>query len=165
MRQRNWRLKKTANSPTSIKHAALRLLARRDHGVQELKQKLLARRFSLNEISLVLQELQEQGLLSEERFIKNYITYRSERGFGPLKIQQDLQTRGVSKEVLQDFLWSESLDWLQLLKMLCEKKFGGYFAVDAYERAKQIQYLQRRGFTLDLITQITKSERHSYENE
>lgn len=145
---------KRTNPQSTVKNAALRLLARRDHSFYELKLKLLARRFQVSEIDKVLQELQEQNWLSEHRFVQSFIAYRHERNFGPLKIQADLQARGVSNELIEALLWDQSLDWSTSLAKLCDKKFAGEFSVQPQERAKQIQFLQRRGYTLDQITQL-----------
>lgn len=75
----------------SLNERAMNLLARREHSVTELKNKLLKANFDIDDIYEVIARLTETGLQSDERFAENYLRYRSQRGFGFQRIRLELK--------------------------------------------------------------------------
>lgn len=129
-----------------VQDAALRLLARREHSRRELKRKLIQRGFAISDIEDTLDQLIAKEYLSTTRFINMIVRVRSRYGYGPQKILAELQTHGVSqKEVQADEDWQE-IDWLAIAKQARIKKFGAQSTTCVAERAKQYQYLIKRGF-------------------
>jgi len=130
---------------------ALRLLARREHSRLELRRKLEARDFGADVIDSVLAEVTDQGFLSDERFADVYVRGRCDRGFGPLRIQSELRERGVSGALADELLaaWADS--WLESAARQRAKRFGEQLPATTGERAKQIRFLQQRGFSGDQI--------------
>ena len=68
----------------SIRQTALDLLARREHSEIELTRKLLAKDFPLTDIQPLLTQSLNEGLLSNARFIENYITFPSQQRLWPV---------------------------------------------------------------------------------
>ena len=134
--------------------AALRLLARREHSALELRHKLAARRFGDELIDPLLAELGERGLLSDRRFADAYVRARFERGFGPLRIQSELQERGVPADLTARTLAELGGDWVESATWQRDKRFGVAPPGDARERAKQMRFLQQRGFTGEQIRAV-----------
>lgn len=130
---------------------ALRLLVRREHSELELRHKLLARQFDDDIIDRVVAELVGQGLLSDRRFADAYVRGRFERGFGPLRIQSELHQRGVAADLAAQTLAELSGDWVDSATRQRHKRFGAVRPEDARERARQMRFLQQRGFTGDQI--------------
>lgn len=126
---------------------ALRLLARREHSRSELTRKLRQRELPAGIIASVLDEYEQEGWLSDERFADVYGRQRFDLGYGPLRIRSELQQRGVS-------LWPPSLakltdrDWIEQAIRTREKKFGLQSVSDDWsEKARQARFLVQRGFT------------------
>ena len=141
-----------------IRIAAMNLLARREHSQQELQRKLLNKGFEPGEIAPVLAALATEGLLSDERFTEAFINSRRQRGSGPTKIAMELQQRGVSHELVAIYLDERDSRWTQLAIEVRTKRFGPSLPLDFKERARQMRFLQYRGFTLSQIQQAVGGE-------
>jgi len=136
--------------PSSVKqahHSAIDYLSRREHASQELHNKLLRKGFEEYVINRVLTQLRVDNLQSDERFAESYIRSRTNKGFGPLRIQQELRERGITEELLQDMLESSDTDWIKLARQAKQKRFGQNLPQNQRELAKQIRFMQYRGFT------------------
>lgn len=137
----------------SIRTTALGLLSRREHTRLELARKLKAKEFPATEIEALLDGLQREGLQSDARFAESYVYSRTRRGFGPLRIRQELQARGVTESLVNAHVDFSDPQWLQLACREYGKKFAGPRAGSVKERARRMRYLQNRGFTGDIIRQ------------
>ncbi len=135
----------------SIRNSALDILARREHTRLELSRKLKAKDFSDEEIEDQLDTLKQEGLQSDERYTESYVNMRRNRGYGPLKIKQELQQRGVAGELVELFVEFNDNAWLETACQAYEKKFAAKPLDTANERAKRMRFLQSRGFTGDII--------------
>ena len=67
------------DSGRALRVAALRLLTRRDHSRAELKVKLAAAADSLEQLDAVLDTLQAERLLSDQRFATQRVVARAGR--------------------------------------------------------------------------------------
>ncbi len=134
-----------------IRWVAMEFLARREHSVQELETKLL-RKFpdDNNIIVAALQDLVEQNLLSDRRFAEAYCHMRFRKGFGPLRVQQELQMKGVSCEVYLDVFESISLDWFERCVEVLRKKYH-HAPCSLAQESQYSRFLQYRGFSFDQI--------------
>jgi regulatory protein len=141
-----------------IQRKALALLARREHSRFELRRKLLAKtdQDDANVIDEVLQSLSDQGLQSDTRFAEAYVRMRSERGYGPLRIALELSERGLNEAVFDQFLTPEDDFWFALITRVRQKRFGKSLPSDFAERARQMRFLQYRGFTHEQIQATVK---------
>ena len=165
---RKKRLKPDSNRPAekpirSVRNSALDILSRREHTRLELTRKLKAKDFSEDEIEAQMQVLIQDGLQSDERYAESYVNMRRKRGYGPLKIKQELQQRGVSSELVDAYVEFNDKVWLDTACLAYEKKFGAQSisgpmsrtmesgANSTKERAKRMRFLQSRGFTGDII--------------
>ncbi len=152
LKQRKKRLKpNTDKQERSIRNTALDILARREHTRLELSRKLKAKDFSEHEIEELLEVLGQEGLQSDERYAESYVNMRRNRGYGPLKIKQELQQRGVSSDLVDLFVEFNDEIWLDTAYQAYEKKFAAKVLSSANERAKRMRFLQSRGFTGDII--------------
>jgi regulatory protein len=78
--------------------AALRLLARRDHSVQELSDRLTRRGFDTLEIQAALARLRRDRHIDDDRLAATYARARAERGYGPIRIRKALREKGIARE-------------------------------------------------------------------
>ena len=101
-----------------------------------------------------MDKLSSEGLQSDERFAESFVNHRAGSGKGPLKIQQELQQRGIAKAVIRQYLEACSVDWLSQAETARVKRFGGSPPSDSMEKSKQSRFLLNRGFSSQLISQL-----------
>ncbi len=133
-------------SPRDARLAAMRLLTRREHSCQELKQKLQHKGFDAALAEKVTAQLQQEGLLSDARFAESYLRSRFNKGYGPIRIQQELKQRGAGEEIISATVIEDDPDWFELARRVREKRFGKALPGSLPERMKQQRFLQYRGF-------------------
>jgi len=136
---------------TQAQNSAMRLLARREHSRAELRGKLVGRGFENDSVEELLQGLEDQDLLSDERFAMSLIASRAETGYGPKRIDLELRNRGVSEELAREALAKAEVDWEERVTDQVARKFGSDPAQTFPEWARRARYLERRGFGQDAI--------------
>jgi regulatory protein len=141
----------------TIRQCALDLLARREHSQQELSTKLQSRGYENTAISLLLAELATTNLQSDQRFAEAYTQRRTNKGFGPLCIQAELQQRGIAGEIIQDLIIVNDEFWLEQAKKVRQKKFGALIPKDFKTQVRQMRFLQSRGFSGAQIKQLLQN--------
>jgi regulatory protein len=137
-----------------IRKKAMDLLARREHSEQELRRKLKSREYDVDAINEVLQALQSDRLLSDERFTETYVNHRFNAGVGPLKIRYELRQKGVPDLLADEFLDLLSERWDQLMVQQRVRKYGEAIPADYAERMKQARFLQNRGFSPESVMRL-----------
>lgn len=96
----------------------------------------------------------QDGLINEQRFTENYIFWRQQKGYGPLRISAELQARGISSEMIAKQLQITDNAWFAQAQKAWQKQFKGKTPSDLKLRAKQIRFLQYRGFTREQIENV-----------
>ena len=138
-----------------VQNCAQVYLANREHSRLELYHKLIKKGFDSAIIDTVLTQLQANNLLSDERFVENYLRVRISKGYGPLRIEQELRERGISSTLLSQALNFHDPQWLPRAQQAWQKRFGQKnLSGDRREQAKQIRFLQYRGFTSTQIKAV-----------
>lgn len=143
-------------SPHELRSRALSLLSRREHTRQELFRRLVTQAESAEALETLLDELTEEGLLSDARTAEAILRMRAGRS-GLLKIRQELQQRGVPGDVAAAVLEVARANELASARQVWRKKFS-QLPTSGEERARQGRYLQNRGFSLAIIQQVLRSE-------
>ena len=147
-----------ARDPARVRAKALALLARREHSAQELKSKLLDRGYESTAVEGVLSSLEGQKLLSDARFVQEFVAARVRRGSGPMKIREELRGRGVTGELVAQALAGLKAGSAEGAAAARRKRFGAGLPGDMQERARQARFLQQRGFSMDDIRKALKGE-------
>ena len=144
-----------APDPQMLERVAVGLLARREHSRAELVRKLTARGYMTTDIEPLLDRLAAQRLQSDERFTASYVRMRSGRGYGPQRIRAELRERGVDPELIERACAGRChLDAgadMPRIDDIWRRKFAGHLPQDYRERARQMRFLQQRGFPLSEI--------------
>lgn len=135
------------DTAVAIRQSALDLLARREHSYAEMLRKLRQRGASVDLAEIELDRLQEEGLLSDARFCEAYVHARSQRGYGPVRLREELRQRGVADLLIDQQLHSAERDWAALARTAFAKRFPEGPAADMKERARQQRFMQYRGFS------------------
>lgn len=133
----------------SIELTALRLLARREHSLHELRAKLLHRGHAPAAVDVVIGRLAARQLISDARFAGSLVRHGSARGHGPVRIRAELRRQGIAEDLIQAEFAAADCDWTQLAIRVRARKFGTPKPANSAERAKQARFLQYRGFTAD----------------
>lgn len=139
----------------ALYHAALKMLARREHSRHELIQKLKAKNFDENLIQEVIKYLEQKKYLDDVRFAQSYARMRSHKGYGNCRISAELVQRGVAREVVNALLFDET-ETIKLIKKNYQKKYGQTPMTDLQEKAKRMNYLYRKGFDREVIRKFLK---------
>ncbi|QJQ95089.1 MULTISPECIES: regulatory protein RecX [Halomonadaceae] len=135
---------------SSPRDDAIRLLARRDYSRFELQSRLAAKGHADSEVSACLDQLAEQGLQCDQRFLESFLRSRVSRGQGLLKIRAELGKRGVSRELIAQALAETDQDWYALACETLARRFDGPGG-DPRERARRERFLAGRGFDFDQV--------------
>ena len=148
--------KKTFITEDKIRFKILDLLSRREHSFKEVIEKLKNRVNSEKRLFEELTKLKEENLQSDERFAESYTRSRSVKGFGPEKISFELKSRGISENLISKIVYSEQINWMEIIKKEFRKKFSvnNDFTEEDISRAKK--FLLQRGFEFDQINQLFK---------
>ncbi len=136
-------------TPANIRLAAMNLLARREHSVRELRTKLKRRFPDNDEIEAQLSLLIAQRLQSDVRFAQSYARQRISRGYGPLRLREELRERGVSEADVAAAMDEMEIDWCGVATDVMRKKFGMRDAIDLKEKARRARFMQYRGFAAE----------------
>lgn len=133
--------------PADIRLAAMNLLARREHSVWELRRKL-KRRFPDGELlDEQLARLAEENLQSDMRFAESYVRQRIERGYGPVRLREELRERGITRSDIALAIDDLDIDWQAHAAEVLKSKFGEQPPADIKEEARRARFMQHRGFT------------------
>lgn len=143
------------SSGPSLKTRALDYLAQREHSRVELGKKLAPCAPTLEELSFVLDSLEQCGLLSDGRMVEQVIHVRR-RKFGSRRIVHELQQKGIDENLIGAVLPHLKETELETARTVWRKKFGAMPA-NAKERAKQIRFLMSRGFATEIIGQVLQT--------
>jgi len=138
----------------SLRGRALRLLARREHSRHELTRKLSGHAQDPAEIEQVLDALEAEGLLSERRVVEQIVHARGAR-FGARRIAQELAQKGIAEEAIAEALEGRKSEELVSARAVWRRKFGRVPRTAA-ERARQVRFLQGRGFEFETIMKVVK---------
>jgi len=143
-----------ALNPADIRLKAMDLLARRDHSRQELMQKLLRRFKDADLIDEQLDRLVAENLQSDTRFAEAFLCHRFNRGYGPRRIFQEMQKKGIAEEEIQAAMDAGAFDWHANAEHVLSRKYGTARAEDINEKARRSRFMQYRGFSSDQFRDI-----------
>ena len=128
----------------TAKEKALALLDKRDYSRAELLRKLAEKDFDEAEATEAVDRLVELGFVDDARYAPIIVRHYAAKGYGPQRVRQELQKRGIPKE-----LWDEALAEMpeqdDTLDRLIRSKLGG--KEPSKENLSRVSAaLQRRGY-------------------
>ena len=150
---------KKPDSPTqpTLRGRALRLLGRREFSRQELDKRLrvYADADDPAELTALLDELSERGWLSDARYADALVRKRTGQ-YSRRAIAQELRQAGVASEISDAVLAeADPGEEFAAALALCRRKFRNA-AMDPKDVARQIRFLQSRGYGLSLALRVVK---------
>ena len=138
----------------TLRERALRLLAGREHSRAELRRKLAAFAASPEELDTLLDELVRARLLSDDRYAEARAHTLSRR-YGSMRVAHDLKQQGVASEALERVVAEARRTDLERAREVWRKRFGEA-PRNVQDRAKQMRFLQQRGFAIDVIRSVVQ---------
>jgi regulatory protein len=150
----------------SLRARALQYLARREYSRAELRGKLLPhvqadadfeQAFNSSchvNLDALLDDLTARGWLSDERATTQLVHAKRSR-FGTQRITHELRQKGIAEELISAALPALKESELEAAREVWQKKFGTA-PLDAKEKAKQVRFLQSRGFSMDAIFKVLR---------
>jgi len=139
----------------SLKAKAIQLLARREYARDELGQRLVARGAAREEVRAVLDELAALGYVSDERYAKA-VAIRKGGRYSRRSIAQELKAKGVPSSDIDAAMADAPVDDEAALLALWQRRFGKA-PVDERDKARQVRFLQSRGFALSAILRLLRA--------
>ena len=143
-------------NPPELRAKALAFLARREHSRGELARKLTSHAPCSAAVEAVLDDLAEQGLLSDRRYAEQYTEVRS-RKYGSLKVEHELRAKGVDDEIIAAALASAKASEYQTALGVWEKKYAKTDAAGLEAKARQMRFLRSRGFSDGIIQRVLRA--------
>lgn len=146
----------------SLRARALQCLARREYSRAELRAKLLphvqveedSEPSQAVDLDALLDDLTVRGWLSDARATSQLVHAKRSR-FGTQRITHELRQRGISDELIDAALPALKESELDSAREVWQRRFG-VVPQDAKEKAKQMRFLQSRGFSIDVILKVLK---------
>ncbi|MGP9688260.1 regulatory protein RecX [Psychrobacter sp. AOP22-C1-C5] len=154
-----------------LRWLAFYYLSRREYGKAELKQKLIDKEQDPEKIDALLDEFEEKGYQSDYRTTLMLIRENIRKGRGRGRIKQEFYRKKIAMpsniDELIDMANNESdefiefvddstdnlidgVDWLKLAVIARTKKYGDDIPVEQKDKARQLRFLQYRGFNTDI---------------
>ncbi len=141
--------------PRSIKAQAVAHLARREYSRTELRSRLLKGEVSAEAVDAALDELAAAGLLSDARFA-NAVVRQKSGSYSKRAIGEALKAKGVTGDEVADALAGHEIDDADAIVALWRRRFG-VAPGDDREKARQVRFLQSRGFALSAIFRLLRN--------
>ncbi|MDP1679256.1 MAG: recombination regulator RecX [Candidatus Nitrotoga sp.] len=138
----------------SLHTRAMKYLVRREHSRAELHAKLLLQATPDDNVERVLDELVARGWLSDFRAVEQVVRLRRNR-FGMQRIAYELRQKGIGEDLINDALPQMRDTELEAARSVWQRKFG-IAPEDAKDKAKQIRFMQSRGFMPDVIFKVLR---------
>jgi regulatory protein len=139
----------------SLKARALRYLSMREHSRLELERKLSRYAEEGEDVEALLDSLEAGKFLSQSRFSESLVHRRAAR-FGNNRILSELQSHGIAGEDLTRIKTDLAQDEISRAREVWRRKFGNV-PQDASQRAKQMRFLQQRGFSHRAIQAVMRN--------
>jgi regulatory protein len=140
----------------TLRQKALRALARREYSRAELARKLAGGGEATADIEALLSEFQASGWLSDERFAGGAARQRQGR-YSQRYILEDLKAKGVTGETAKEAVDALEQDDYATALALWRQRFGKAPA-DQKEKARQVRFLQSRGFALRIVFRVLRDQ-------
>ena len=150
---------KILDEPKAIRLKIMDFLSRREHSSREILNKMSNRVESKEMLLDSIKELVDDGLLSDERFAESYFQSRKNKGYGPLRIRNELKQRGIGDQLF--FSLSNEVNWSKYALEALRKKINGDLPTETKDVLKLKRFLNYRGFDfqdIDRAFELLKNE-------
>ena len=134
---------------TRLRSYAFAVLTRKEYSKKDLIEKLALYAENREEVLILVDELSRENYQSDQRVAEMVVRSQIRKGKGPNRIKLALRAKSIDKELAQNDM--NEIDWYDEAYQLKVKKYGVEVSKDPKIKAKQIRFLQYRGFEMDAI--------------
>jgi regulatory protein len=137
----------------------LRFLGRRARSETEISEHLKRQGYAPALAALTLEKLRRSRYAGDESFARNWARSRADdRGYGPLRIEQELRAKGIDESLISDALRDNfgGADEREKARRALEKQFRRDKLDDAKILRRAVAFLQRRGFSETVILDLLR---------
>lgn len=147
-------MKSKKDSLDAAKEYAFLLLKFRLRSENELESRLKRKKFSPQIIRAALDFLKEKKFLDDELFARSWIRSRIRRPLGIRRIRQELNLKGIDKEIIESKLSELKEDYSEegIVRELARERLGKLKGIEPRSAQRRVYaYLLRRGFSPEVI--------------
>ena len=141
--------------PPSLRVRAMRMLARREYSRAELRARLLSHLQEGEDVEAVLDDLEQRNWLSDARAAELIVNTRRTR-FGAQRIAHEMRQKGLAEDLVGKALPGLKASEMDAAHEVWQRKFGT-LPQNQQEKARQVRFLQSRGFALDVIFKLLQT--------
>ncbi|MBC7539949.1 MAG: regulatory protein RecX, partial [Bacteriovorax sp.] len=125
----------------------VKIISGRDYSEHKLREKLIAKKYSAEEIESAISEIKIRGFLREEIFAEARVKGFMERGYSPDYIRQRLAQEHltVTDEEIEAVFTEHELTTENQIDRLVRKKIQGKTEFDYAGESKILRYLLSKG--------------------
>ncbi len=138
---------------------AAKQLSYRALSARALQDKLMQKGISEDAAAYAIAWLEERALLDDSKLAESVVRAYQHKGYGKMRIAQEMHKRGIAQEDAQQALTAFAPD-LDKMCALLEKRLRGDVS-DRKEVDKAIASLQRRGYRWEEIRQALEAYQQS----
>lgn len=140
-----------AADASAARAAGITLLARREYASGELAAALVRKGYDQAAATQAVTQMGEERLLNDGRYAEALVRSLTRRGQGPARIRQALSDAGIAPAGIEAAL-ATAPDFANLAGEVRRRRFGEALPAEWAEKARQMRFLQYRGFSRDQIS-------------
>jgi len=137
----------------SARAYAMDHLARREMSFHELVARMVKAEYPEGEAYQVVEQLRQENLQNDERFVEAYVLSHTRRGAGPKKISYQIQAKRVHDALVSQELAKYEHQWFDIALQVLQKRYYPSDLQDLIKKQKAYQYLLRKGHDTSIIYQ------------
>jgi len=146
-----------AEEKEHLKQRVFRLLRYRSRSIAEMKERLMRLGYEPNIVEIVVNELIEEGILNDQRFVQEFASdYTELKPKGNIFIMSELRKKKVDPSLIEETI--KNRDEKSIIRSMLQKKFSNFNKKDPKQKAKIIRRLLSRGFTSRAIYEVLGEE-------
>ena len=143
-----------------LRSYAFAVLTRKEYSKNDLIEKLALYAENRDEVIELVNELARENYQSDQRLAEMLLASQKRQGKGPNRIKLALKNKKVDSSLISEEL--KETDWAEQAYQLKVKKFGTEVANEPKLKAKQIRFLQYRGFDMDAIMKAIRRKEQDF---
>lgn len=144
-----------------LRSYAFAVLTRKEYSKADLIKKLALYAEHQDEVIQLVDELARENYQSDQRVAEMIVRSQMRKGKGPNRIKLALNAKKIDKALVQDDM--KEVDWYEEAYQLKVKKYGTEVSKDPRIKAKQIRFLQYRGFEMDAIMKAIMKQQEDFD--
>jgi len=152
------------HKPLSPVDYAFLLLSFRMRSKDEMRQRLIKKGYTEDEVNGVIDKLEGLNYLNDREFAQTWVKSRIvSKPLGRSLMFRELKRKGIAVDIIEDVL-NESLkgyDEYEVAKELALKRLGKIKVRDSKMWQRLSGYLARRGFSYEVIQKVLKNGYHN----